>query len=372
MTKRADVHRDARPARGGRVSRSAALVLVAVVASLVTGSAALAAATAAKAPPSQPTVLWGISPSGPDPTVPGTRTSFSYSLAKGGTVTDRATIWNEGSQPLPLRLYTTDALDTAEGQFGLIPANERPTGVGTWVTLVERNVIVPPHSGHVTSFTVTVPPHASPGDHAGALVAVLSTPVSEPSGHQVLVEQQVASKMYVRVAGHLVPKLSVTVQSHYHHQLSALGGGSLDVSYIVRNTGNIRLAAHQKVTVSAPFGLTLKTTHLSDLPELLPGGSATKVVHIHDVLPLFRLTTTVHLAPFSTAGGVQPKAPPASGSSSVWAIPWLWLLIAAAVAAYIWWRRRRNAPAEPLRAASTSAPDDRPPVPASADLGASE
>ena len=345
------VHRDvlrARPTRrwAGRVARPATLLMLGVL-GLIAGPGMAVAASSAGQPPATPTVLWGISPTGADPTQPGTRTSFSYVVAKGGTVSDKVTIYNESDKQLPLQLYTTDALDTAEGKFGLIPSGQRPTGVGTWISLLEHNVIIPPHSAHITPVTVQVPATASPGDHAGAVVAVLQTPQSDPSGHQVLVQQQVAAAVFVRVAGHLVPKLSVSVSSHYHRGALAIGGGSVDVTYIVRNVGNVRLAAHQSVAVSAPFGITLKTVHLPNLPELLPGAKVARTAHVNGVLPLLRLTTTVHLTPYSISGKI-PKPDPVSGSSSVWAIPWLWLLALLAVGLYVWWRRSRR-PAAPAR-----------------------
>jgi hypothetical protein len=337
------VHNRARPTpcRVGRAARPAFVALLLGLLGLVSGSGAALAASNGGKPPPAPTVLWGITPTGADPTQVGSRTTFSYMLAKGGTVSDKVTIFNESDKQLPLRLYTTDALDTAEGKFGIIPSDQRPTGVGTWITLLEHNVIVPAHSAHITPVTVQVPATATPGDHAGAVVAMLQTPQSEPSGRQVLVQQQFATPVFVRVAGRLEPKLSVSVSSHYHRSGLAIGGGSLDISYVVRNVGNVRLAAHQSVDVSAPFGITLKTVHLPNLPELLPGGQVTRLAHVSGVMPLLRLTTTVHLDPYSTSGQL-PKADPVSGSSSVWAIPWLWLLVLLAVGLYLWWRRSRR------------------------------
>jgi MYXO-CTERM domain-containing protein len=357
------VHRDvlrARPTHrwAGRVARPATLLLLGVF-GLLAGSGAAGAASSAGKPPPQPTVLWGISPTGADPTQPGTRTSFSFVVAKGGTVSDKVTIYNESDKQLPLQLYATDALDTAEGKFGLIPSGQRPSGVGTWISLLERNVIIPPHAAHITPITVQVPATATPGDHAGAVVAVLQTPESDPSGHQVLVQQQVATPVFVRVAGRLEPQLQVSVSSHYQRGELAVGGGSMTVNYSVRNVGNVRLAAHQSVEVSAPFGITLKTVHLPNLPELLPGAKVTRVATVNGVLPLLRLTTTVRLVPYSTSGKI-PTPDPVSGSSSVWAIPWLWLLALLAVGLYVWWRRSRR-PAAPVDRRGAPAP--APPLP---------
>jgi hypothetical protein len=300
-------------------------------------------AVAASKPAQQPTVLWSVTPASANPAQSQDRSTFAYELAKGASLTDKVAVYNYSSVALPLSLYATDGLDTAEGQFGIIPTDQQPVGVGTWVKPVEGSIIVMPHTVQVVPFTVHVPATATPGDHAGAVVASLKTPATDSKGRRVLVQQQDAVEMFVRVAGPLVPKLTVKVKATNLRRAFALGLGSLDVTYTVRNVGNVRLGATQSIDVDAPFGITLKTVHLrSKVPELLPGASIVLHAHVDGVLPTVLVTAQVNLHPYSPVKTVPPP-PSSSGSDTVWMIPWLWLLIAAAVIGWIVWRRRRRA-----------------------------
>jgi hypothetical protein len=338
----------------GRSSRVALIgaLLVGVLGAVHTPAVAAATKQQAK----QPTILWSVTPASANPAQTNDRTTFSYELAKGGTLTDKAAVYNYSNVALPLSLYVTDGLDTAEGQFGIIRPDQKPVAVGTWVKPVEGSIIVPAHSVQVVPFTVHVPRTATPGDHAGAVVASLKTPESDPQGRQVLVQQQDAVPMYIRVAGPLEPKLSVSVSATSIRRPLALGTGALDLTYTVRNVGNVRLGATQSIDVDAPFGITLKTVHLPhNIPELLPGASIVLHAHVDDVIPTVLVTAQVNLHPYSPVQTV-PRPHHASGSDTVWMIPWLWLLIAAAVIGWIWWRRRRRAATSTQSGAPPSAP----------------
>jgi hypothetical protein len=287
---------------------------------------------------------WGFTPTGPDRTVPGPRNDFTYQLAPGASVDDSVTVWNYSDVPANFVLYATDALNTPEGAFDLLPRAQAPTEAGTWVKVSQGAVIVPPRSGMTVPFTVTVPADAAPGDHAGGLVASIEAPGTDPEGRQITVDTRFGLPAYVQVAGDLAPGLSVeNLQSHYHRSPFSLGAGDLDVTWTVRNTGNVRLSAHQSGAVKAPFGWTMKTQSFDDVPELLPGSSVSYSAHFSGVLPTFRLTTTVTLEPFSRSGDLDPAPPKASASSSVWAVPWLLVILIVVVIGLVVWRRRRAA-----------------------------
>jgi hypothetical protein len=338
------------------------LGLVALVVALSAGFAAGANPTATTTPSApkpqhkqQPTELWALSPTAADPHQVGNRSTLTYSLAKGADQADRLTVWNYGAEPAPFRLYATDAFDTAEGDLGLLRGDQRPVDIGRWVELPVNSVIVPPGSAEVVPVYVHVPKTATPGDHAGGVIAQIETPATDAQGRQLDVVHRIAVPLYVRVAGKLQPKLAVTsISSHYHRGRLAPGSGTMDVTYTVRNTGNIRLAAHQQLTVSAPFGWDLKRQILRDLPELLPGATVTRHVQLTGVLPLLRLTSTIHLQPYSRQGHLSPAPKPVSASSSVWALPLLWILGLAVVAALAYRRYTRRRPPAP-----TPPPADR-------------
>jgi len=297
---------------------------------------------------------WALTPTGDNPAEPGSRPNLSYQLAPGASVQDSVTVWNYGDAQLAFRIYARDAFNTPAGGFDLLRRDQQSVDAGSWITLEQNSMIVPPHSGIATSITIAVPSDASPGDHAAGIVAAVESPGSTGTdgGNDVVVEHRAGSRVYVRVAGPINPSLVIdSVHAQYHRSLVALAGGDLDVTYVVRNAGNVRLSAHQVIEATGPFGIGLGDSRPDDVPELLPGSSITLIGKVSGVLPLLRVSGTVKLDPFSADGTVDPPPEDVARASSSWAIPWLFLLLVAVVlVAFRTIRRRRTAgPGRPGR-----------------------
>jgi hypothetical protein len=271
-------------------------------------------------------------------------------LAKGASVRDSVTLWNYGDTDLLFKIYAKDAFNTAEGGFDLLTATQPSTDVGGWVALEQSTVRVPARSGLPVPFTLTVPPNATPGDHAAGLVASLATSGAPDAERNVLVDHRVGSRLYLRVPGVLNPSLTIDeVEATYRHVVNPVGSGELDVTFTVTNAGNIRLKGSQKVTLSGPFGRTLQERALDDLPELLPGTSVRRTERF-SVAPLVRISADVTITPIVGGGRTGDVVPEATTrSSSVWAMPWTLLAVLAAL--LVGWRitrrvrRRRSHPA---------------------------
>jgi hypothetical protein len=326
--------------RPGRAWLIPTLLVLAIVVGVGGGASAVN-----KPAPVEPPVgnRFGISPTGPDLSSPGPRSSFSFALAPGATAADRVSVFNYGDQPTEFTLYASDGVDTAEGQFDVKPASQKVTDAGAWVKLQQVAVVVPASSATVVPFLVQVPRGASPGDHAAGVIAAVKGTATAANGQQVSVVSRAGVPLYVRVAGALHPRLAVTdLQSHYHRSSLSTGKGSLDVTYRVTNTGNVRLAAHQRVAVTGPFGGPLESRAGQAVPELLPGASVVEKVHFNGVLPVVRVTSEVTLVPYSKEGPVQPAPPVTHASSSVWAIPWLLVLILVLLGGWACYRYRRR------------------------------
>ncbi len=342
---------------GHLVAVLAALSIVVAAVALAAGARGVAA-TKPTQPEPTPAELFALTPTGADPTQPGSRTDYSFHLAPGGQAADRVTLFNYADHATAFQLYANDALDTAEGQLDLKRFDQRPTDAGSWIKLEQAAVVVPASSAVVVPFVVIVPKGASPGDHAAGILAAIRGSTTTATGQRVAVEHRVGVPLYVRVAGPLHPHLAIVgIQSHYHHSALSVGGGSLDISYRVVNEGNVRLAGHQQVEVEGPFGWVLQRHAPADVPELLPGGSVSGRLHLTGVLPVVRVSSVVTVHPYSKQGALRPPPPTASASSSVWAIPWVLVLIVALVVGWgIWRRRRRRRNRRPDGAASTPAP----------------
>ena len=300
---------------------------------------------------------------------------YFYYLGAGGTrLRDHVAVLNYSNTPLPLAVYATDGYNTFAGSSDLLPASKKPTDVGAWITLAapQRTIVVPPRSNNrpgsvLLAFTLTIPPTAEPGDHVGGIVAALRTHSRNAKGFVVDLDQRVATQVFLRVAGALHPRLTVTdLKVRYHGTLNPFGTGWADVSYTVRNTGNVRLGGLPDVSASGLVG-TWSAKGLPKIPPLVPGGSAHLHATVSGLWPEVFMKASVRIAATQLATDVDPPSRPARASARFWAIPWT--LIALIVLLYLLWRRarRRRLPAPvpsspPAPAAAVAAPV--PPAPA--------
>ncbi|HEX7276794.1 MAG TPA: hypothetical protein VF244_05410, partial [Acidimicrobiales bacterium] len=83
---------------------------------------------------------WALAPTMSDGTDGGNRPNLSYEVPAGAEVQDQVTLFNLSNVPLTFRLYATDAYNNTEGTFDLLPADQKPTDVGTWVTLPQDSI----------------------------------------------------------------------------------------------------------------------------------------------------------------------------------------------------------------------------------------
>lgn len=332
--------------RSGRVFAT----LLGLLAAGALGTALLpAAASAAAKSPGR--VTFGVEPasaSGPDG-----RPDLSYSVTPGATLFDHVAVLNYSSVALALQLYATDAVETATGGFGLLPGDERPRAAGSWITLppADKLVVVPPARGGtpgdvVVPITVRIPDTATPGDHAGGIVAALRTEGRNASGQRVLLVQRTGTRLFVQVAGTLRARLAVDdLQTSYSGTLDPIGAGSLEVTYLVRNDGNVDLGVAQSVRLSGLVGDEQRAP-VAKIALLLPGSSVRERVTLRDVWPVVRLHTTVTADPLSSGVAGLGALTPVSATASAWAIPWalvvlVLLLVALGIGGDRWRRSRR-------------------------------
>ncbi|WP_328668262.1 DUF916 domain-containing protein [Streptomyces sp. NBC_00322] len=343
-------------------ARRIAAVLAACLLAVLPAAAGTASA-ASPVPATRPgdggqgRTTFGVQPSAAKK--PDARPHFSYGVTPGAVVKDHIAVHNYGKKPLTLRVYAGDAFTTADGGFDLFAANHRSTDVGSWVKLGKNVLSVPGRSHVIVPFTLTVPQKVTPGDHTGGIVASLSAVRTDKKGSKVAVDQRVGARIYLRVAGELEPRLTVEdLDTSYHGTANPFGTGSATVTYTVRNTGNVRLAARQAVRVRDLFGGGAKVPAPRDIPELLPGAAVKITTSATGVLPAMRDTTTVTVDPRPVRGDIKHRVlPRVTRVEDFWAVPWAMLallLVAAGALTLLLVRRRRR------RGAGTSAPDLRP------------
>jgi hypothetical protein len=280
------------------------------------------------------------------------RTGYTLLSTRGGTIKDEVGIVNLSLKPLTLNLYAVDAANGPDGELGLQPAAADLADAAKWVSFKTPTgkdyVRLKPKQTLFVPFTVKIPKDAPVGDHVAGVVLSTVTVGQTPGerASSVTLEQRVALRMAVRVAGELKPTLAIEdVQATYAGSLNPLAGGIATVTYTVRNTGNVRLGGAPKVTVSGLVGSS-SSEALADVPMLLPGGTATLTATVADVKAAGLLTATVEVTPLVVAGDANPPTELASSSVRLLAVPWLLLafVLLLVLMVLIWLRRRNAAP----------------------------
>jgi hypothetical protein len=294
---------------------------------------------------------WGI---GPESRNGASRAFFQYTATPGHLIQDAFTLANLGDDPLTFELYAADALNTpAGGAFALRTRVQPRHEVGLWILLPTNSVTVPPHKSARVPFALSVPFNATPGDHAGGIVAQHQSDAPAPSsGTTVRVRRGSGVRVYVRVPGPLHAGVAVR-DIVTRRSVAAFGSGSGAIAYDVVNTGNTRLSGTARARAVDLFGRTVKRFDPVKFDALLPGNHA---VYTHDwpALPRigrFRIEVSV------TANGARADA-----SSVMWLLPWslaalIGIALVAAIALYGRRRRRRHGRHTDLDPSSGPQPD---------------
>lgn len=303
---------------------------------------------AATAPPGG-RVTFGVEPA--SATGPDGRSSFSLGATPGAVVEDDVAVVNYSTVSLSLQLYATDAINISGGGLGLPPPTSRPTGVGTWISLpaASSTVEVGPESAGQPGFTVVpvlvrVPTNASPGDHVGAVVASLQSAGKGKAGQRIVLDQRVATRMYIQVAGPLRPQLILTdLDTTYDGVLNPFGAGQVKIEYLVKNTGNVNLAVDQSVTSSPLIGSARQIT-MPKIPLLLPGDSVHESIVVPRVWPQFLVHESVTAQARELGQAVATAPIVVTAGSETWAIPWPLIVIVLVVLGllFVLIRRRRR------------------------------
>lgn len=307
-----------------------------------TGSADTGSATPADA--AQP-VTWSVRPAPGDDGA--ARPNFVLEAEPGATVTDELVVTNDGRVNLVLGVYVSDAFNTADGETDLLAGEERPTDIGAWTTTEATSVTVPAGGTATVPFTIAVPDDATAGDHVGGIVTSLTVTEEGTDGNRVRVERRLGTRIYLRVDGELRPELTFTdLTAEYHANLNPFAPGSMELTYTVENTGNVRLRATRTARVATSLGFAARVDEAADMDELLPENSYTLTQRVEGVWPGFSTTSSIELDPYDASGEpLRPAAAPAIARTSTSLVPWsaiVLLLVALVVAAVLVVLRRRR------------------------------
>jgi hypothetical protein len=284
-------------------------------------------------------------------TKPDGRGYYDFGATPGGLVQDHVAVINYSTTALPLLIRGSDAVNTPQGGFALLPPNQQSKEVGIWIGLppADLSIIVPPRSDVIIPFAISVPRNATPGDHVGGITATLESFITSKSGQRIRLLQSVGTRVFIRVSGPLHPLLAVkNVSVKYDDPISPFATGTAVVTYTVSNVGNVALGGQPVASVSGLFGSKTTATKLPQIQLLLPGFSVQESAQVTGVYPEVLESAHVSVRRLVVPGSVQPPSGPFTASASFWAVPWILIgVVVALIALGGWWllrRRRRKGP----------------------------
>ncbi|WP_433371967.1 WxL protein peptidoglycan domain-containing protein [Actinoplanes sp. CA-142083] len=273
---------------------------------------------------------FGLRPTGKNG--PDDRPTFAYGATPGGVFNDQVEISNAGTKPLTLKVYASDAFTPRTGGFDLLAAGGKSDDAGSWVSVSRPSVTVPARGRIILPFTLKVPAGATPGDHAAGIVASLTSIGNDAKGNKVAVDQRVGARIYLRVSGALEARLAVEgLTAKYHPKANPFSSGTTTVTYRVRNTGNVRLGAHQKVTVKSFLGGKKTADAIADVPEILPGDAVDMTAEVKGAFPAIWLTGSVTADPLAQKIDQELPVYAVKRDHGFWAVSWTLLAIAGGI-----------------------------------------
>ncbi|WP_232234535.1 WxL protein peptidoglycan domain-containing protein [Actinoplanes sp. N902-109] len=263
------------------------------------------------------------------------RSSYSYSVNPSGTAKDAMIVANRGKDPLTLAVYAADGLTAETGQLDLHARNDKPTGIGAWLTTGGGTIAVQPGRTVTVPFTVSVPANATPGDYVGGIVTSLTQP---DQAQGINVERRLGIRIKLRVGGALTPNVAIeNLHVDYHGTWNPFSKGDATVSYTIHNTGNTAQSAQQAVAVAGPFGwFRTSSAQPAASPELLPGESWRMTVPVEGVTPALWAGATTTLTPLLTdaSGSISPL-PAVVATAHGPAVPWTLVVVLVVLVALV-------------------------------------
>jgi hypothetical protein len=260
----------------------------------------------------------GVNPTDTNPDDPNKGQWFFAALLPGETAHLRATISNPATVAQTIKLYLQDLTFDKDGSPSLVRGPQ--TDVGAWGRFDQPELTIGPRAKAITTFSVTPPQGADPGDHVGAVVAE-----SQPQGTTLKVVKKIATRIYITIPGEAVR--SMKIESIGWQLDSGIWPKHAVANVSLRNTGRVRLQPNVNVRGQSAKGSRLILTHsveqyFADVKVPWYGGF-------------------VRLPVVATAdGGLTRRV-----DASRFVIPWALLIVLAAMAGAVflgkrWWDAR--------------------------------
>ncbi len=214
---------------------------------------------------------FGIRPANPTPET-ATGGYFTLKAQAGETLKDAVLVANPGTVPVKLLLYAVDATSGQNGGAVYLNNDDPRKDVGSWITLDQTTVDVPPQKQTTVNFTMNLPKETRSGQHLGGIVAQLVqggnatalAPGQQSAGFGITTVTRALTAMLVDVGGQpSAPSLKITGA-----QIAEVDGlPTLTLS--IQNDGTALVKPQGSVTVVDAAGKTVMSNPLA-LDTLVP------------------------------------------------------------------------------------------------------
>lgn len=280
-------------------------------------------------------VTWAVNPV---PAADGSPRAWSdLTLDPGESASDAFQVRNFSDTPVTFAITAADGYFNERGRFNMLPADQESVDAGVWID-VQKSVTVGVNETVEIPFTVEVPRNATPGDHAAGIAASVSSTGRDEGGNSIGVESRIGFRVLTRVTGELAPSFVVDdVQTDYRTNWNPLEPGSMNVSFLLRNTGNLRLMLAATVVTGLGPSAEYAPAPGERALEFLPGDERRVTLSVTGVWPTFAVPGDLTVSPQVVAPDDETDVTvaPATESFVGWAMPWPQLLVLLGVALII-------------------------------------
>lgn len=142
------------------------------------------------------------------------RSAFHYDSRPGAQIRDSIHVSNDGTARGTVTLYPVNAITAQVSGEGFPPHTGPRHDMGVWVTMSKQQVTLNPGQSQDISFTLRIPRHIRPGQHAGGLVAEepvqLQSSLKGPYRTLVRLHTREVIGILVNLPGKLVENLAAT------------------------------------------------------------------------------------------------------------------------------------------------------------------
>ena len=206
------------------------------------------------------------------------RANFTYGSYSGALIQDSLHVTNDGTARGTVDIHPEDATTSQMSGETFSTSNGLQHDVGAWITLSRQKVTLNPGQSLDVPFTLSIPAHVRPGQHAGGIIA--EEPAQQQSSSHGSVQAVIQLHMrevigvLINLPGKIVEKLDATgvtydTASHYQRVLVGL-----------KNTGTQFLHPSGSLQVTDAAGQQLQNVPMK-LYAFLPQTSIDYPVYMH-------------------------------------------------------------------------------------------